>query len=104
MLQDTALAVGAGRDDTVRRRRVLAVACGAHALHDGYTDLIYVLLPVWQTEFALSYAVLGALRMLYAGAMAGLQVPATLLARRLARRRCWRWGPRLRAAPISQSG
>jgi MFS family permease len=65
------------------RRRVLGVACGAHALHDGYTDLIYVLLPVWQTEFALSYAALGALRMLYTGAMAGLQVPASMLAVRL---------------------
>ena len=65
------------------RRRVLGVACGAHALHDGYTDLIYVLLPVWQTEFALSYAALGALRMLYTGAMAGLQVPASLVAARL---------------------
>jgi FSR family fosmidomycin resistance protein-like MFS transporter len=66
-----------------RRRGVLAVACGAHALHDGYTDLIYVLLPIWQTEFGLSYAALGALRMLCAGSMAGLQVPATAVARRL---------------------
>ena len=64
-------------------RRVLAVACGVHALHDGFTDLIYVLLPVWQTEFALSYAALGVLRMLFAGAMAGLQVPVSLLAKRL---------------------
>ncbi|HVY16241.1 MAG TPA: MFS transporter [Rhodopila sp.] len=64
------------------RKRVLAVACGAHALHDGYTDLIYVLLPVWQTEFALSYAMLGILRMLYTGAMASLQMPASVLARR----------------------
>ena len=65
------------------RKRVLGVACCAHALHDGYTDLIYVLLPVWQAEFALSYAALGALRMLYTGAMAGLQVPASLLAARI---------------------
>src|ERR1700733_12464833 len=64
------------------QQRVLAVTCGVHALHDGYTDLIFVLLPVWQAEFALSYAALGALRMLYTGAMAGLQVPATMLARR----------------------
>lgn len=63
-------------------RKVLAVACGAHALHDGYTDLIYVLLPIWQKEFALSYAALGALRMLYTGAMASLQIPASVLARR----------------------
>jgi MFS transporter, FSR family, fosmidomycin resistance protein len=65
------------------RHRVLSVACCAHALHDGYTDLIYVLLPVWQSEFALSYAALGALRMLYTGAMAGLQMPAAMLAKRL---------------------
>jgi FSR family fosmidomycin resistance protein-like MFS transporter len=65
------------------RWRVLSVACFAHALHDGYTDLIYVLLPVWQAEFALSFAALGALRMLYTGAMAGLQVPASLLAARI---------------------
>ena len=65
---------------TTGRRRVLGIACFAHALHDGYTDLIYVLLPIWQAEFALSYAALGALRMLYTGAMAGLQVPASLLA------------------------
>ena len=66
-----------------RARRVLAVACGVHALHDGFTDLIYVLLPIWQTEFALSYASLGVLRMLFAGVMAGLQVPVSFLARRI---------------------
>ena len=66
-----------------QRRRILAVACGVHALHDGFTDLIYVLLPVWQAEFALSYAALGLLRMLFAGAMAGLQMPASALAMRI---------------------
>jgi MFS transporter, FSR family, fosmidomycin resistance protein len=66
-----------------QRRRILAVACGVHALHDGFTDLIYVLLPVWQAEFALSYAALGLLRMLFAGAMAGLQMPASALAMRV---------------------
>ena len=69
--------------DVPDRRRVLIVSCCAHALHDGYTDLIYVLLPIWQAEFALSYAALGALRMLYTGAMAGLQVPASMLAARV---------------------
>ena len=41
-------------------RRTMGVASGAHALHDGYTDLIYVMLPVWQAEFGLSYAAIGA--------------------------------------------
>ena len=38
---------------------VLAVACGAHALHDGFTDLIYVLLPLWHAEFGIGYAEIG---------------------------------------------
>ena len=60
----------------------MAFAGAAHALHDGYTDLIYILLPIWQSEFALSYSMLAALRALYAGAMAALQVPAGRLAER----------------------
>ena len=58
------------------RIRVLWVACGAHALHDGLTDTLYLLLPLWQAEFGLGYAAVGMLRALYTGAMAGLQVPA----------------------------
>src|SRR5207248_7745797 len=64
-------------------RRTMGVACGAHILHDGYTDLLYVLLPLWQAEFGLGYAEIGLLRALYAGAMAGFQVPAGLLAERI---------------------
>lgn len=67
-------------------RRVFGVACGAHALHDGYTDLIYVMLPVWQAEFGLSYAAIGMLRGFFAGAMAAFQIPAGLLAERFGAR------------------
>jgi FSR family fosmidomycin resistance protein-like MFS transporter len=72
-------------DSGVTRRdekRTMSVASGAHALHDGYTDLIYVLLPVWQAEFGLTYAAVGALRGLFAGAMASLQIPAGHLSER----------------------
>jgi MFS transporter, FSR family, fosmidomycin resistance protein len=62
--------------------RVLSVACSAHALHDGFTDTLYLLLPLWQVQFALSYAAIGLLRALYTGAMAGLQVPMAHIARR----------------------
>lgn len=61
----------------------MAVACGAHVLHDGYTDLLYVLLPLWQAQFGLDYAAVGLLRALYVGAMAGFQVPAGMIAARL---------------------
>ena len=60
--------------------RTLAVAGLAHALHDGYTDVIYVLLPVWQAEFGLGFGRLATLRGLYAGAMAVLQLPSGRLA------------------------
>jgi len=36
-------------------RRTLGLACIAHALHDGFTDMIHVLLPIWQAQFMLSY-------------------------------------------------
>jgi MFS transporter, FSR family, fosmidomycin resistance protein len=64
------------------RGRTLWYACLSHALHDGCIDLVYVLLPVWQAEFALGYGMLALLRGLYAGAMAALQVPAGRLAER----------------------
>ena len=64
-------------------RRVMGVACGAHALHDGYTDLVIVMLPIWQAEFGLSYAAVGALRGVLAGTMASFQIPSGFLSERL---------------------
>ncbi|AMN39960.1 MFS transporter [Rhodoplanes sp. Z2-YC6860] len=66
-----------------REHRAIGVASGAHALHDGYTDLIYVMLPIWQSEFGIGYAALGLLRTCYSGTMAGLQIPSALLSERL---------------------
>jgi len=65
------------------RSRVLWLSCVAHALHDGYTDMIYVMLPVWQTDFGLGYSALAMLRGIYAGTMATLQLPAGRLANRV---------------------
>ena len=75
----------AATEPAVRRdeRRAAGVACGAHALHDGFTDVIFVLLPIWQREFGLGYAEVGMLRGIYAGTMATFQIPAALLAERL---------------------
>src|SRR5580693_7493803 len=65
------------------QRRAATVARVAHALHDGYTDLIYIMLPLWQAEFGLTYAALGLLRSMFVGAMASLQIPASLLSERI---------------------
>lgn len=67
------------------RRRTLIAACSAHAVHDGLTDLIYVLLPIWQSQFAISYAMIGLLRASYSGMMAGFQLLASRLAKRWGR-------------------
>src|SRR5262245_66141727 len=63
-------------------RRALGVACGAHALHDGYTDLVYVMLPIWQGEFGLGFAALGLMRTVFSGTVAGFQIPAGFVAER----------------------
>jgi MFS family permease len=78
-------AADAATESAVRRdeRRAAGVACSAHALHDGFTDVIFVLLPVWQREFGLGYAEVGMLRGIYAGTMATFQIPAAMLAERL---------------------
>jgi MFS transporter, FSR family, fosmidomycin resistance protein len=85
-------------------KRTLWTACIAHALHDGYTDLTYVMLPVWQADFGLSYAMLAALRGLYVGAMAGFQLPAGRLAERFGGRVILVLGTALAAAGYALAG
>jgi len=63
-------------------RRTLTVCGGAHALHDGFTDLLNVLYPLLQAQFGLSYAAIGALKTVYSGAMATGQIPSGMLAER----------------------
>jgi len=65
-----------------RSRAILATACGAHFVHDGFSDILYILLPVWASEFGLSFAQVGLLKTLYTGGMASFQVPAGILAER----------------------
>jgi FSR family fosmidomycin resistance protein-like MFS transporter len=78
----TAAAGEAGVASAKAERRALAVACGAHALHDGYTDLIYLMLPIWQHEFGLGFAALGLMKTVFSGALAGFQIPMGFLAER----------------------
>jgi len=52
-------------------------------LHDGYTDLVWVALPIWQAEFGLNFAMVGLLRTIYSGTLASLQIPAAAIAARI---------------------
>lgn len=68
---------------TVSPRKTLAICGSAHALHDGFTDLLNVLYPLLQAQFGLSYAAIGALKTVYSGAMASGQIPSGWLAGRI---------------------
>src|SRR5204862_8063113 len=60
---------------------------GVHFLHDGFSEILYVLLPVWATEFGLTFAQVGVIRTAYSGGMAVLQIPFGVLAERWGERR-----------------
>jgi MFS family permease len=68
-------------------RAVLLTAALTHVLHDGFSDALYVLLPIWAGEFRLTLTQVGVLKAVYTGGMAISQVPAGLLAERRGERR-----------------
>jgi MFS family permease len=86
------------------RKRILSACCGAHILHDGYTDLLYVMFPIWQMAFGLSLAEVGSLKTLYSGAMASLQVPSSMLSEKVGEKRLLLFGTLIAAIGFLLSG
>jgi FSR family fosmidomycin resistance protein-like MFS transporter len=70
-----------------RARAVLATVCGVHFIHDGFSDLLYILLPVWSQQLGLSFAQAGLLKSVYGTGLAGFQIPAGIWAERVGERR-----------------
>src|SRR5438034_9142975 len=66
-------------DVKTRARAVLATASGTHFVHDGFSDILYVLLPMWAQEFGLSLAQVGLVRTADTAAVASYQVPEGFL-------------------------
>ncbi len=85
-------------------RRTLTVCGGAHALHDGFTDLLNVLYPLLQSQFGLSYGAIGALKTCYSSAMATGQIPSGHLAERFGGVRILATGTMLIAAGYCLAG
>jgi MFS family permease len=69
-----------------RPGRTLATCCAAHTLHDGLSDVTYVLLPLLAQTFGLSLAQVGLIRSAHRAAMATFQIPAGLVAERVGER------------------
>ncbi|MCH8197101.1 MAG: MFS transporter [Proteobacteria bacterium] len=68
------------RGGPLRPRATLATASAAHVVHDGFSNLILLFLPVWAEELHLTLTQVGLLRGAYMGALGFLQLPAGLLA------------------------
>jgi len=83
---------------------VLAAACSIHFVHDGFSDILYVLLPIWANEFRLTFAQVGLIRTAYSGAMAAFQIPAGLLAERWGERRLLAAGTAVTACGFIAAG
>ena len=61
-------------------KRSLQTCCGVHIVHDGLSDVSYVLLPLLAQTFGLNLAQVGMIRTAHRVAMAAFQVPAGLIA------------------------
>lgn len=68
---------------TCKHWQVLLIAGLAHFTHDGFADMLYVLFPLWQVHFGLTFAEVGLCKTLWSGSMAIFQIPAEMLARRV---------------------
>ena len=69
-----------------RPKKTLATCCTAHVLHDGFSDVTYVLLPLLAQTFGLSLSQVGMIRSAHRVAMAAFQLPAGLIAERFGER------------------
>jgi FSR family fosmidomycin resistance protein-like MFS transporter len=67
-------------------KRTLSTCCTAHILHDGLSDVSYVLLPILQQAFGLTLVQVGVIRSAWRAATAIFQTPVGLAAERLGAR------------------
>jgi FSR family fosmidomycin resistance protein-like MFS transporter len=89
---------------TPRPRAVLGTVSSLHFLHDGFSEILYVFLPLWAREFGLSFAQVGIIRSAYTGGMSAFQIPAGFLAERWGERRLLAMGTALTAGGFLAAG
>ena len=94
-----------GRVTTATRpRTVLGATAVIHFLHDGFSEILYVFLPLWAAEFGLSFAQVGLIRTAYTGGMSLFQIPAGFLAERWGERRLLAGGTAVTALGFIAAG
>jgi FSR family fosmidomycin resistance protein-like MFS transporter len=85
-------------------KRTLAACCTAHTLHDGLSDVTYVLLPLLAQTFGLSLAQVGLIRSAHRVAMAAFQIPAGLIAEHFGERNLLAFGTAIAGAAFVALG
>jgi MFS transporter, FSR family, fosmidomycin resistance protein len=85
-------------------RRTLAICSSVHTLHDGLSDVIYVLLPLLASAFGLTLAQVGLIRGAHRAAMAAFQIPAGIVAERFGERELLAIGTLLAGAAFAALG
>ena len=63
--------------------KALAICSGAHVIHDGVSDILYVLLPALAKFFGLTDAEVGLIRSAQRAAMSLFQIPVGIWAERI---------------------
>jgi len=89
---------------TNRPRAVLLAASTIHFLHDGFSETLYVFLPLWASEFGLTFSQVGLIRTAYTGGMSAFQIPAGFLAERFGERRVLALGTAVTALGFIAAG
>src|SRR6185295_20248845 len=92
------------RPVSTRPRTVLGAAAVIHFLHDGFSEILYVFLPLWASEFGLTFAQVGLIRTAYTGGMSSFQIPAGFLAERWGERRLLAAGTAVTAVGFIAAG
>jgi len=87
-----------------RPRAVLLAVSVIHFLHDGFSETLYVFLPLWASEFGLSLTQVGLIRTAYTGGMSAFQIPAGFLAERLGERKILALGTAVTALGFVAAG
>jgi len=82
----------------------LFAASTIHFLHDGFSETLYVFLPLWASEFGLSFSQVGLIRTAYTGGMSAFQIPAGFLAERFGERRILALGTAVTALGFIAAG
>ena len=74
------------KNKSLKNKSTLSIAGYTHLIHDGFTDSLFVLFPLWANTFGMAYTEIGALKMVMSSFLSIFQVPSGLLSEKYGER------------------